>query len=203
MKRKTIAVDIDDVLAASAEGFAEFSNKQWGMNISAADYDENWAKAWGLPLEKAVKFADDFHALGAFGQYRYIEHAVPVLKKLSARYKLIVVTSRRKILKPETDTWIERHFPAIFEELHYAGIYDSVDDHLHALKQHKAGLCRELGADYLIDDQLKHCFAAAECGMQALLFGRYNWNEVKAPLPKNVVRVSNWDEVEEYFDAAR
>ena len=37
----------------------------------------------------------------------------------------------------------------------------------------KGMLAKEIKADYLIDDQLKHCSAAAELGIPALLFGVY------------------------------
>ncbi|HJQ08525.1 MAG TPA: hypothetical protein VJ836_03545 [Candidatus Saccharimonadales bacterium] len=40
--RRIIAVDIDDVLSASAEGFVVFSNKQWGTRLTLDDYTEDW-----------------------------------------------------------------------------------------------------------------------------------------------------------------
>jgi uncharacterized HAD superfamily protein len=36
--------------------------------------------------------------------------------------------------------------------------------------------------------------------MSGVLFGNYPWNQVDK-LPDNVVRVNNWQEVLEYFDA--
>jgi uncharacterized HAD superfamily protein len=132
------------------------------------------------------------------GNYLPFTQAVPILQRLARSYNLVVVTSRRSLIRPETDRWLERYFPGIFQGIHYAGIYDS-DDHIHnKLKQTKAELCRELGVDYLIDDQLKHCVAAAEIGIKVLLFGDYNWNKADQ-LPDGIVRVKDWDEVERYF----
>jgi uncharacterized HAD superfamily protein len=63
----------------------------------------------------------------------------------------------------------------------------------------KTKILAEIGANYLIDDQPKHCIAAAEAGITALLFGDYKWNK-DIELKTNMVRVKNWQEVTEYFD---
>jgi uncharacterized HAD superfamily protein len=197
--RKTIAVDIDDVLSASAEGFAAFSNSRWGTNLTAADYSEEWAVVWGIPLEEAKKRAVEFHDANAVADYRHHAQSLPVLRKLRERYNLVIVTSRRNVLKPATDTWLQTFFPDIFSGVHYAGMWDAGHDPLHALKQTKAGVCQAIGADYLIDDQLKHCLAAAECGLKVLLFGTYKWNQTEKTLPQNVTRAADWAAVERYF----
>lgn len=201
-QRKTIAVDIDDVLSRSAEGFISFSNEQWGLKLSPEDYQEEWAVVWGVPLEEAVERSIVYHASGAVGKFQPHEAAMPVLQRLAKQYRLVAVTSRREILKPETDRWMERHFPGIFEALHYAGIWDRK---LHqgnvqqTLNHTKAEVLKEIGADYLIDDQLKHCLGAAEAGIVAILFGDYKWNRTTNNLPGRVVRARDWDEVAEYF----
>jgi len=197
MSKPVIAIDVDDVLSASAEGFAAFSNKRWNAGVTADDYDEDWAKFWKVPLEVALKRREEAHSSGIFGEYAAVDKAFEALARLKADFELIVVTSRQVKLKPQTDAWIAKTFPGIFSAVHYAGIWDT-DDVKTALRQHKAGLCKELGADYLIDDQLKHCIGAAECGMKALLFGNYKWNRVDT-LHERITEVHTWDQVLEYF----
>jgi uncharacterized HAD superfamily protein len=196
-QRRTIAVDIDDVLSKSAEGFVAFSNERWSMNLTPEDYNEEWAVVWGVSLDEALQRSLEFHASGVIGQYETVDAALPVLERLKKDYDLVVVTSRRSVLKPETDAWIGRHFPGIFKELHYAGIWDNLtnDSVGYALKRTKAELCRELGAEYLIDDQLKHCVGAAEAGIRSLLFA------TRPPdgLPHGITPVENWNAVAEYF----
>ncbi|HKU19235.1 MAG TPA: hypothetical protein VJP80_08315 [Candidatus Saccharimonadales bacterium] len=199
-KRQTIAVDIDDVLARSAEGFAAFSNQQWGGTMTADQYTEEWAVAWGVDLDEALRRAEEIHELDVFGRYAYFEEAVPVLRGLKKKFNLVAATSRRAIIRSGTDAWLQRHFPDIFRAVHYAGMWDSNKDVAHKLKQTKAELCKEIGADYLIDDQLKHCLAVADAGVTSLLFGDYSWNR-QSILPKNVIRVHTWQQVKEYFDA--
>jgi uncharacterized HAD superfamily protein len=198
--QKTIAVDIDDVLAASAEGFATFSNERWGLSLRPEDYQEEWAEVWKVSIDEAMRRSDEFHASGVVKEYRRVDNALMVLKKLSEQYRLIIITARRKDLKASTDDWLDQHFPGVFSEVRYAGIWDSDHPVSHQVSQTKAEICRELGADYLIDDQLKHCIGAADAGITSLLFGAYNWNQTKTSLPDNVVRVASWTEVARYFN---
>lgn len=200
-ERQTIAVDIDDVLAASAPGFAEYSNRRWGSNVSAADYDEDWSKFWGISLAEAVVRAEEWHNSDAVREYTSIEHARPVLNTLKERFDLVVVTSRRIVLKAATDNWLEENFPGMFSDIHYAGIWDTDGDLTEALHATKTDVCKAVGADYLIDDQLKHCIAAGNAGIGALLFGDYTWNRNDEALSDGVQRVSSWRDVEAFFAA--
>lgn len=199
LKKPVIAIDIDDVLAASAEGFVAFSNERWGMNLTVDDYDEHWGKMWQIEhdREEIERRAAEYHTLGVVGKYQPRSEAEPVLNKLSRRFDLVVVTSRRRMIASETEAWLKGHFPGVFAAVHYAGMWD--DDHPNRYDATKTELCREISASYLIDDQLKHCLAAAEAGIPAVLFGRYAWNRVDQ-LPPHVTRCENWDQVQDYFE---
>lgn len=43
-KLKTIAVDLDDVLAISAQALVEYSNSRWGTRLTVEEYDEDWER---------------------------------------------------------------------------------------------------------------------------------------------------------------
>ena len=197
--RETIAVDIDDVLARSAEAFITFSNQQWGMQLTPEDYQEDWATVWSVPLEEAIARGEILQSFMGVSGHRTFEEALPVLRRLAEKFDLVTLTSRREVLKPDTDAWIAQHFPGIFKELHYAGIWDNPPDVLQALEHTKGELCREIGADYLIDDHPKHCIGAAAAGIRAVLFGDYAWNRGEQSLPNGIVRARRWHDVAEYF----
>jgi uncharacterized HAD superfamily protein len=76
-----------------------------------------------------------------------------------------------------------------YNYIHFSGIWDDINDYSHSLT--KGEISRELGVDFIIDDQLKHCLGAATLGIQAILFGNYTWNQTDR-LPKNVERIDNW-----------
>ncbi|MDO4781167.1 MAG: hypothetical protein Q4A34_02145 [Candidatus Saccharibacteria bacterium] len=111
----------------------------------------------------------------------------------------MIATSRRLQMKRDTLAWIEEHFPGIFSSaaVYFAGIWDDVQDDSHRMT--KAELVNQIGADVLIDDQLKHCTAVAEQGRHAILFGDYAWNRA-GELPDLVTRCRHWREVEAAID---
>ena len=199
--RGTIAIDIDDVLADNARGFVDFSNQRWGTHLSPDQYDEHWAKIWEVDNEETERRAAIFHESGVLKDYRHDDSALPVLQRLSQDFRLLIITSRRLQTKGDTIAWIHQHYPGIFvdDTIHFAGIWDTVNDESIALT--KGELVDALKADYLIDDQLKHCQAVAGRGKRALLFGDDRWNQAEK-LPQGITRVAGWRAVEEYFYAA-
>ncbi len=84
-----------------------------------------------------------------------------------------------------------------FSQIIFSGIWDDGKQDAH--KRTKTEILQSIGADFLIDDQLKHCISAADAGIGAVLFGAYPWNRVDT-LPRGVTRCSDWSAVLEYFD---
>lgn len=201
--KQTIAVDIDDVLASSAKGFIDYSNKKWGTSLSPDDYTEHWAIVWAVDEQEAEKRAKHIHAniSKIVGSYSHNNDAKPVLAELSKKYNLVIVTSRRKSIQKDTLEWLDIHFKGLFKEVHFAGIWDDLDKDLKIrIKSTKTEVLEQIGANFLVDDQPKHCIAAAEAGIKTILFGDYRWNRDIEPQP-NIARAKTWQEVLEYFNA--
>ncbi len=199
MAKPIIAVDIDDVLAANAKGFVEYTNRMWGLSLTVQDYDEHWAKLWGVDNEETSRRSDEMHASGVFAYHEHFPAAKPVLKHLRERYELVIVTSRRKVIQNVTYQWIDRYFPGIFSDIHFVGIWDTITD--SSIHMTKGDALKTIGATYLIDDQLKHCLSAGEHGVDAVLFGDYGWNQYETKLPDHITRCDDWQAIREYFDA--
>ena len=198
--KPTIAVDIDDVLAANAENFVRFSNKRWGTNLKPDDYTEHWAELWKVDFDEVDKRRDVIIKEQLFLKHRFFDEAKPVLKKLTKNYKLFVVSSRSNRIQKDTIDWINKEYGDIFSGIHFADMWNRTDLHiLERLKGTKNDVIKQIGADYLIDDQPKHCIAAAKAGIKTVLFGDYKWNR-DLKLRKNMVRARNWQEVLEYFN---
>jgi uncharacterized HAD superfamily protein len=198
MSKQIIAVDIDDVLSLHAEAFIAYSNKTYNTQFKVEDYNEHWADLWGVNFEELENRVSAYHESGIFEKYQPRADAAKVLKKLSKDYVLIVITSRKSEVTEITTSWLTKHYPDIFESIHHAGMWDVVNE--ASLSATKAKLSKELGASYIIDDQLKHCVDSARLGINAILFGNYRWNQAVS-LPDNVTRCSNWNEVNGYFYA--
>ncbi len=196
MGKKIIAVDLDDVVAANAEGFVKFSNDRWGTHLQPEDFHEDLISLWGVDHETVLQRIMEYCEAEIVREYGHFSEALPVLKRLKKNHSLLLVTSRRRLLKQATADWVQQYLPGIFDAIHHAGLFDDPNKNAHHLT--KADILRKLNADYLIDDQLKHCEAAAKIGIPSVLFGDYKWNQADK-LPKGVTRAKDWQAVAEYF----
>ncbi|HSX53197.1 MAG TPA: hypothetical protein VLF90_02400 [Patescibacteria group bacterium] len=199
MSKQVIAVDIDDVLSDSATGFIEFSNKRWGTKLHVDDYIEDWATMWKVSHKESQKRAQDMYGPEVVANFKNDESALQVLLTLKKNYSLVITTSRSRYVQKDTSDWLARHYKGVFDAIHHAGFYDTYTP--ESTKQTKAELLKSVGADFIIDDHPKHCFAAAEAGIEAILFGDYKWSRDIKKLPPRVTRAQNWQEVLEYFNA--
>lgn len=197
-RKQIIAIDIDDVLTYTAAGWVEFTNETWGTNFSVDDYSEDWIGVWNVPLADALKRREIVFKSGVHGRFRHNRNAEPVLDEIAKKHRLIIITSRVELVRVETLEWLDKHFDGIFDKVIFTGFYDN--DKPESVNVSKADILKDLGADYLIDDQLKHCIASAKAGIKCLLYGDYKWNQTNS-LPAGVVRVKDWSEVGRYFDA--
>ncbi|MDB5258971.1 MAG: hypothetical protein JWO73_179 [Candidatus Taylorbacteria bacterium] len=196
MKSKPIiAIDIDDVIAANASAFVEYSNRKYGTNLTIDDYQEHWAEVWKVEHEEVKKRAIEYHESGHIATYSMIDGAYEALKQLKERFRLVAVTSRRNSINQLTKEWIQKYYPDIFDTIVFCGFFDSEKSGLNLTK---GDLVKNMAAEYFIDDQIKHVSAVAENGIKSLLFGDYFWNKTDN-LPENVLRVKNWQEAADYF----
>lgn len=195
MSRPTTAVDIDDVIVDHYEEVVKFHNERYGTAHTLEDYTtDHWSQVWGTNHEETERRAKEFASRGVHDR-KIKPGAIEAIKKLGLSRDLVIVTVRRKVNVQPTREWLDKHFANVFREIHFLPIWEE------NTKQTKADICRELGADHLIDDNLRHCSVAAERGIKALLFGDYPWNQA-SKLPTGVSRMQDWKAVLEYFDAA-
>ena len=200
-----IAVDIDDVISDYVSSVVQFVRREYNENFTHDDVLENWSEMLGIPQDEWVRQYESF----VFEDKYYenppiIEGAVEALQRLSTSFDLVALTSRSSFLRDATIKFIDDNLPNLFKEVVLAGIWEPNKDgvvNANALARHtKADVCREIGANYLIDDQPKHCNGAAQIGIKGLLFGDYGWNRT-VEIENLVTRVSDWRAVEKYFEA--
>ena len=194
MKREVIGVDADDILAAHIEAFVEHSNRYYGTQLTPEEYTEQWDVLWGVDHDEVERRAWEFHTPEIVGNFGAIAEAEVVLRSLKRRRDLVIVTARAEHIVDTTLEWVEKHFPNLFDEVHFVPIWQPGNTIT------KADICRDIGANYLIDDLIRHCNVAAEAGIQPMLFRRVKWDQRQEPDPR-VVEVKSWQEVMEYFDA--
>lgn len=198
--KKLIAVDIDEVLSPFHEPFLRHHNERYGTNFTYPDPDRRYflEQFTGEPSDIVeAKIYDFLHHAILQDMIRPLPSAYDALSAMKmAGYELVVVTARGPEYDEATTYFLNRNFPRIFSDVHKIPQYSGV-----ALTpaNGKIGICSELGATHLIDDNLGTATAAAEQGMCAVVFGDYHWNSAEV-LPTGVSRCKNWSEVVEYFD---
>lgn len=197
--RKIIAVDIDDVIAAETEGVRQFINQEYGEAHTAEDYLREgeywtyWQDIWDVSSEEAATRLEAFLKSPIKDNLKLVHGAMQAINMLKQRYELVIVTSRYGRQLETTIPWVEKHFPKTFSRVEFVAIRGEGAT--------KASVCKEIGATYLIDDNVEHCKLAAKQGIKALLFGNYGWSKNVSSSP-GIIRVDNWQEVLEYFNAA-
>lgn len=194
--KRTIAIDIDEVLFPMANTFLEWHNSEYGTDFTLDQMTSYYVEDLTGETEEAMllkikAYLDTEH----YKQGKPLEGTVDAIHKLKKKFKLAIITSRDHFYRPSTKRFLESHFGGLYDELYYTHTVRQLD-----LRLPKHIICEEIGAFALVDDHLNHIIAAAEHGLEGVLFGNYAWNQANE-LPSGVTRVNNWQEALEYFDA--
>lgn len=203
MKRKLIAVDLDDVLSQSNETMRLHVNETYGTNHTPEDYladhpyFEFWERVQGVSLKEGEVRYQSYKKIRNSHAMKPIPGAIEALRKLEEDFELVIVSARSDSDAAGTKHWLQTHYPSVFKDIHFVpGAWEPDNDIT------KGTICKEIGADYLIDDSYEHCEQVAKVGVTCLLFGEYGWSRHKT-LPPHIRRVKDWAAVLEYFDEIR
>jgi len=193
-----VAVDVDEVLGSFVSALNRFIADRYSSNHSVSEYHVyEFFKIWNCSRDEADIRVHEFFKTSYFKMGIHpIPGAQRALHKLSRFCNLSVVTSRQNAIKDHTIDWIEKHYPGLFQEIHFGNHFA-----LDGESRPKSEICRSLGAKVLIDDNPKYAIECAEVGIKVLLFdyeNSYPWCKIESinhhPL---VTKVHNWEEVEQ------
>lgn len=196
--KPTVAIDIDDVLVSTAPLIFDFYNKTYGTSLTLADYyhHEN-ADDWGAKdFEEAIARVHRLISSPNFLRRKPVQQVVAIMQELREHFELTLVTSRPTIMQEATEQWAKDHFQDIFAGVHFAEYFDLKKTE-QGPRSIKGMVCKDLGAQALVDDHLEHILSAAAQGIFGVLFGNQPWNQTTEPLPENVMRVSGWQDAKE------
>lgn len=198
MSRVLIALDIDEVLANIVDYVRLWANDITGSSLHAKDYftrDEFWNyynAIWerhGLADQVNFdmvlqKMAEDQSDIAV------IEGARSAIARLKERFDIVFITSRPAYQEEATRRWLDEHIDASIP------LYISFHPGINDTARSKGEICAELGAKYLVDDNIGNCQSAEQYGVTPILFGMYGWNE---DAPTNLKRCLNWPDVEVFL----
>jgi uncharacterized HAD superfamily protein len=189
-----IAIDIDAVLADLLSMFLRYRNDTYKTNFKREDfYTNEWYRVFAEPSDLLYKILYDFFKSEYMAKVEPVPGAIAGVNRLKNEHKLVIVTSRPKIIAEETFKWIHRFFPNAF-----SSIYFSNQPAYNSFGPHKGEICIDVGAELFIDDQFDYGTECAKAGILTFLYDS-PWNQ-SVKLPENMVRVRSWGEVTDNVD---
>lgn len=170
--RKTIALDMDEVIAAVAPKFLAIYEERYGRKLEKEEY-------WGKKIYQIPGVQDIRNSLfekGFFRDLPVMPGSQEGVKELMKNYEVYITTAAqefRNCLEDKYD-WLEEHFPFI----HWKQFIFCGDKSV-------------LGMDYMIDDHIHNLETFRGKGL--LFTASHNIGE------EGFTRVNNWTEVVAFF----
>ena len=186
-----IGVDLDDVLMDFNTGLCTFHNARYGTSLVRENLiSYALEETWGCDREEAVRRVREFYHSSEHFTTQPILGAVEVIRELQdAGRTIAVITSRPESISIQTYSWLERHFPSLVGNVHFASHFFHQET-----KITKVEICQKLGIEIFIDDAPFHVESVATVVGQVLLFDA-PWNRGCDFTLPNIQRVDSWDEI--------
>jgi len=182
-----IAIDLDDVLALSLIDFIDFYNEKFEKKITLEDFTGfSLNESIGMPIEKERKLLEEYDASHHYDKIKPMEGAKEAIKELSENHELVIVTSRPQKREEQTRKWLENYIEGIKEVFFIRQEYGGES-------KTKGEVCKEIGAELLIEDNLDYAESCVDEGIRVLLFD-YPYNQEENISP-SITRVKSWKEV--------
>ncbi|MDO8729199.1 MAG: HAD hydrolase-like protein [bacterium] len=186
----TVGFDLDDVLLNFNDVLLQYYNTIYGTKHERKHRQSyELSEMWNCTREDAIQRMSDFYSSSAHWNAPPVDGAVERIRKLKQHHNLFVITAKPEELKDRTSEWLDKHFPQMFDGVHFTNHYQG-----DGPKRSKGEVCKELGIEIFVDDFLHNVEDVANLGIPALLFDApWNQGEVKPP----ITRVYSWDEIVE------
>lgn len=198
-RRVTVAVDVDEVLAHFLPALIEYHNTEHGTELELSDFHSyRFSDVWGGSSEETIRKVHHFFESVWFHEMPVVRGARATLERHMDSFNYVVVTSRQHSIERQTRLWLQRNFPGLFSDILFGNHYG-----LTGKKRSKPELCRSVGAQLLIDDNISYARECAASGMRVIMFDwdrqyRYSaYDPDEDPLPDTVLHVHSWGAVGE------
>lgn len=185
-ERLKIGIDIDEVIVEFLDSLLEFYNEKYNKDLRKEDFSDYFINnIIGGTQENLEKELDDFGY--PVEKIKLVDGAIDAIKKLSRDHDLFILTARHPRFKHQTETFLNKHFGDIFNEILYTG---------EVFKEFgitKADLCNEKKIEFMIDDNSIFAREIAEKGVKVFLLDK-PWNQ-NYETHDNIFKVNHWEDV--------
>lgn len=188
-KRKTIGIDLDDVLLDFNQALCEYHNARYDPKYTW-DNIRTYAleNTWVCTREEVRRRIFEFYVTDEHARALPVTGAQEALKRISRAHNCVVVTSRPETIRERTLEWCEKHFPGLFRDIHFTNQFGT-----NIPTAHKGEVCQRLGIEVYIEEAPHHALDVAQSGIPVLLYN-VPWNQGVSPHP-NVTRVYSWEDI--------
>lgn len=189
-KEINIGFDLDDILLDFNNAYRVHLNKKYNKDTKREDYYSIYSgDVFQLSEEEAESALDNFFFHNDHLTATTVDGSEEIVKRLSQKYNLEIITAKPDTLEEHTKTWLDKYFPDMFSIVHFANWFSKDKE-----KRKKSDICKERNISVFIDDSLETAIDISSIGIPVLLFDT-PWNQTEA-LPKGVIRVFSWEEIE-------
>jgi 5'(3')-deoxyribonucleotidase len=168
--RKTIAVDIDEVLCPFLLPMAKWK----GLKIKKNNFPYVYRDIFDIPELKSREMVYGFYESDEFRHLEPIQGARSGITRLyDEGYKIYIVTGRQSRVRDETERWLNWNFPFQIHDLIMTNSYTPNE-------LAKEDICKGIGANMIIDDNYDICVQCETNHIKALNFvgdPMYPWCE--------------------------
>lgn len=189
MKRLVIAIDCDDVLVSGTEHVISSYNKMYGTSVQIEHAHQSDNPEWEADRDEVFR---RIHAIQQSEDYALIkpeQETIEVVKGLARQHDLYVVSARHPKILSVTQAMLDEYFSGCFQGIEHVG-----DDRT------KGEACEQLGAQVMIDDNVKNLLSAQEAGVEKLIwYGEYAWQNYEE-WSEGVERCLTWEDIKREID---
>ena len=160
-----IAIDIDEVLVSFVKPMAKWRGYQMPTSTK---YKYIYRDMFAISEEESRKMVLDFYNSETFAELEPICGSVEGTRTLrGVGKKLYAVTGRQDVARDVTETWLNKHFPDIFDDVVFTNSF--TPDEIP-----KSAICTTLDVDTIIDDSIDTCRECLKNGISAYNFIGYD-----------------------------
>jgi uncharacterized HAD superfamily protein len=169
-----------------------FHNKQYGTDLRKESFTSYLVhEICGGTLEEGKAKVREFYGSDSFRSLPPVRDAPIAVRRLARSHRFAAVTSRPHETEDVTRMMIDRHFAGLIQTVHHTDTFGFA-----RAPRAKDGVCVEIGATVMIEDNIDHAVLCANAGMYVILFDQ-PWN--RKPVPPcgkgTIVRVRSWAEI--------
>ncbi len=189
-----ITTDVDGVLAKFTEQFIDFINTKYGYNLDISRITSlKFEDILHLDSGKISEYLMEFKDSGGHLRIEPIEGSIEGIEKLSKKYEIHVVTSRRRnISGDDTIEWLERYYPNKFKSINMK----ELSNEEQSRELYKRIKIAEISPGFHIEDDIDHISYVKELPLTIIMYPQ-PWN-ISYSDPK-VLKAKNWKEIISYL----